>query len=51
MKVEHTLASLTLMEVVHVLGDNVNVKHPLQQGQRAVSFVGLGCDNLPTSLV
>ena len=51
MKVEHTLASGPFMEVVHVLGDDVHVKHLLQPGQSTVSFVGLGRDNLPTSLV
>ena len=39
------------MEVVHVLGDNVHVKHSLQPGQSTVSFVGLGRDDFATSLV
>ena len=48
---EHFLASCPFVKVVHILGDDVHVKHLLQPGQHEVSFVGLGRDNLPTSLV
>ena len=51
MKVKHVLTSGTFMKVIHVLGDNVHVKHLLQTGQHEVSFVGLSRNNLPTPLV
>jgi hypothetical protein len=50
-KMQDTLASGPFMKIVHVLGDDVHVKHFFQASQYTVSFIGLGHYDLATSLV
>ena len=50
-QVKHLRAAGPLVQVVNVLGDDVNVEQLFETGQREVTFVGTGLDDLPTALV
>ena len=50
-QVKHLRAIGPLVQVVNVLGDDVNLEQLFETGQREVTFVGSGIDDLPTALV